>query len=244
MATTRVKFNWFLIDREAVANYIMMLDAALVGRSITVDYFHSKITKHLKSIIPVRFRKNRDVKVTANQIWIGGSYYSVWDQDKEKCIELSFAYPLFDDNLKLSKHKFTRIAYNIADTLLHEIIHMRQFRRRKFKLIPDYQSKSTKFRLRAEQEYLGCSDEIDAYSFNIACELIDKFGYDKEKIKLYLDENQKGTNRKYNSWRMYLKAFEHDHNHAIIKRVKKKVIRYLPRAHKGKPYRNKTWINR
>jgi len=41
---------------------------------------------------------------------------------------------------------------------------------------------------------------------------------------------------------MYLKAFDHDHNHPIIKKVKKKVLQYLPNAEIGKPYRNKDWI--
>jgi hypothetical protein len=131
----------------------------------------------------------------------------------------------------------------IADTILHEIIHMRQFRRRNFKELPDYASNAEKSKIREEQEYLGCSDEIDAYGFNIACELIDKFGKNKRQIVNYLNENQKGKKRRHNSWRMYLKAFEHDHNHPILQRVKKKVVRYLPAAEAGKPYRNKDWIN-
>jgi hypothetical protein len=45
---------------------------------------------------------------------------------------------------------------------------MRQFRRRNFKQLPDYASNAEKSEIREEQEYLGCKDEIDAYSFNIA----------------------------------------------------------------------------
>lgn len=244
MTASKVKFNWSLLDRETIANYVMMLLPSLVGKPISVDFFHSKITRHLKKIVPIRFKKHRDLKVTSNQVWIGGTYYSDWDQDKQKCIELLFAYPLFEDTLKITKQKFIRISYNVADTLLHEIIHMRQYRRRKFKPLPDYTSSSSRLKMRLEQEYLGNTDELDAYSFNIACELIDKFGKNKGPIVNYLNENQKGKNRRANSWRMYLKAFEHNHEHPIIKRVKKKVIRYLPRAYSGKPYRNKDWINR
>jgi hypothetical protein len=120
---------------------------------------------------------------------------------------------------------------------------MRQFRRRNFKQLPDYASNAEKSKIREEQEYLGCSDEIDAYGFNIACELMDKFGKNKKQVVNYLNENQKGKKRRHNSWRMYLKAFEHDHNHPILQRVKKKVVRYLPAAEAGKPYRNKDWIN-
>jgi asparagine synthase (glutamine-hydrolysing) len=59
---------------------------------------------------------------------------------------------------------------------------------------------------------------------------------------LEINENQKKKYRRHNSWRMYLKAFQHDHNHPIIQRVKKKDVRYLPQAYIGKPYRNKDWI--
>ena len=96
---------------------------------------------------------------------------------------------------------------------------------------------------RKEQEYLGSSDEIDAYGYNIACELLWKFRNSTDNVIKYLDEDQHGKKRNYNSWRMYLKAFNHDHEHPIIKRVKQKVVRYLPNAMYGKPYRNRDWIS-
>jgi hypothetical protein len=43
---------------------------------------------------------------------------------------------------------------------------------------------------------------------------------------------------------MYLEAFDQNHQHPIIRRLKQKVIRYFPNAIDGKPYRNKDWINR
>jgi hypothetical protein len=73
---------------------------------------------------------------------------------------------------------------------------------------------------------------------------MDKFNNDTKAVTGYLNENQKRLKRKPNSWRMYLKAFDHDHNHPIIKRVKTKVMRYLPHALAGRPYRNKDWIGR
>lgn len=154
-----------------------------------------------------------------------------------------FQYRTDEKVINLTSKRFAGMCTTIADTLLHEIIHMRQFRRRNFKQLPDYASNAEKSELREEQEYLGCSDEIDAYGFNIACELMNKFGKNNIQVVNYLNENQKSKKRRHNSWRMYLKAFEHDHNHPIIQRVKKKVVRYLPAAEVGKPYRNKDWIN-
>jgi hypothetical protein len=72
---------------------------------------------------------------------------------------------------------------------------------------------------------------------------MDKFKSDQTAVIEYLNENQKGKKRRHNSWRMYLKAFEHDHNHPILQRVKKKVVRYMAAYALGKPYRNKDWIN-
>jgi hypothetical protein len=73
---------------------------------------------------------------------------------------------------------------------------------------------------------------------------MDKFKGDEQQVIKYLSEDQKGLRRRHNSWRMYLKAFNHEHDHPIIKRVKKKVMRYVPYAELGKPYRGKDWISR
>lgn len=244
MPTPRVKFNWSTLDRETIADFVLLLAPQLVKVEVSISQFHSILTNHLKKLAPIRFKKTVSCKVEPNHVWVGGTYHSDWDQEKRKCIELMLVYPLFEEDICISKRRFTAMSYTIADTLLHEIIHMRQYRRRNFKVIPDYASTAEKSERRIEQSYLGCSDEIDAYSFNIACELYDKFHGDFDVVIQYLNENQKGTNRRHNSWRMYLTAFQHDHNHKIIKRVKQKVVRYLPFAELGKPYKNKDWINR
>jgi hypothetical protein len=120
---------------------------------------------------------------------------------------------------------------------------MRQFRRRDFKQLPDYASNAEKRDDRDQQQYLGNSDEIDAYAFNAACELVSKFPDDHNDIVKYLNVKQRKTRGKTNTWQMYLKAFDYDHDHRIIQRFKKKIIRYLPYAELGKPYRDRYWIN-
>lgn len=243
MLAPKVKFNWSILDRKTISSFVLSLASEIVNNNITIDQFHSKLTSHLKKLAPIRFKRSANYKVLSNQVWVGGTYYSDWDQEKKKCIELLFVYPQFDEHICISKKRFTGIANTIADTLLHELIHMRQYRRRKFKIIPDYASTADKSERREEQSYLGCSDEIDAYGFNIACELNEKFKGNIDDIIKYLSENQKGKQRRNNCWRMYLKAFQHDHNHPIIQRLKKKIVRYLPQAYIGKPYRNKDWIS-
>jgi hypothetical protein len=244
MATySNTTFDWSLLNRDSIAGFLYTLAPEIANQSLTVVEFHTKITKLLKKYIPVRVRRSYNIKVDPGFVFIGGTYYSGYDEDNVKCIEIVFEYRTDQKILTLSKKRFAGICINIADTMLHEVIHMRQFRRRNFKYLPDYASNAEKTKLREEQSYLGCSDEIDAYGFNIACELMDKFKSDQTAVIEYLNENQQGKNRRHNSWRMYLKAFEHDHNHPILQRVKKKVVRYMAAYSSGKPYRNKDWIN-
>ena len=241
---SRAKFDWSILDRKSLIEYFWSLYPEVIEQELTVAQFHSKLSRHIKKQLPVKISRSRDTKVGTNWVWCGGTYFSDYDKERKQCIELILVYNLFQDTVNVSRKKFRRLCYSMADTILHEIMHMRQYRRRKFKELPDYASTADRAEKREEQSYLGNSDEIDAYSFNIACELLDKFDDNPKKVINYLNENQRGLKRSHNCWRMYLKAFDHNHNHRIIQRVKKKVMRYIPHALNGKPYRNKDWINR
>jgi len=238
---SRSDFDWSSLDRDGVAGFIWMLSPKIINQRLTVDQFHGILYRHLKKYLPLRVSKTKYDKANRNTVMIGGCYYSELDQYNKICIEVSLLYNQKDGYLKLNTRKFYRICIVIADTILHEIIHMRQFRRRSFKDLPDYPSTARRASKREEQSYLGNSDEIDAYGFNIACDLIDRYKNTKHIVR-HLNIDQRNKQIRYDEWFMYLKAFDHDHNHPIIKKVKKKVLQYLPNAANGKPYRNKDWI--
>jgi hypothetical protein len=174
-------------------------------------------------------------------VYIGGAYYGDHDQDFKKCIEIVFAYNLFDNKITLGATTFKNMCRTFADTILHEIIHMRQYRRREWKELPYYLSTAERSEQRKQQEYLGCSDEVDAYSFNIACELIEKLK-DPKAVADYVARKHRRGRLKSSSLRMYLKAFDYNTAHPIIKKLKTRVISYIPNAELGKPYRNRDWI--
>lgn len=238
------KFDWSVLDRAYLYELFKSMSNEVVGRPLPISELHQIFAKNLKKYLPIRISKLNDEKVEFGYVYIGGTYYSDYDEDNRKCIEIVFSYNPFQEKIELTAKRFNRMCVLFADTMLHELIHMRQYRRRNFKILPDYASTADKASKRAEQSYLGCTDEIDAYGFNIACELLDKFKNNKTKIQKYLNDDQRNTRRRFNCWRMYLIAFDHNHQHPIIKRLKKKVVRYLPYAEIGKPYRNKDWINR
>lgn len=237
-------FNWSQLDRQTLFNITYELQDRLVGQKLSVKKFHDTVIRHLKYYFPIKGSRQHDPTVENSWVYVGGAYYSSLDEDKDTSIEISLAYNPADTHITMTSKRFYRFCIGIADTVLHEVIHMRQFRKRRFKALPGYQSTASRAEQRQEQEYLGDNDEIDAYSFNIACELHEKFNGNQKAIVNYLNENQKYTRRRQNSWRMYLKAFGHDHKHPILRRVKKRVIYYLPKAEQGRPFRSCDWISR
>lgn len=238
-----IEFDWSSLDRKYLTQLFWETSEEIVGKELPIRKVHSIISTHIKKHLPVKVSKHSDENVEFGFAYIGGCYYSSLDYDNEKCIELIISYNPFEDKLTISRHRFKQMSTLFADTILHEIIHMRQFRRREFKYLPDYASTAEKREKRDEQSYLGNSDEVDAYAFNSACELVSKFPDDHNRVVKYLNEKQSKRRGKINTWQMYLKAFDYDHDHHIIQRLKKKIIRYLPYADLGKPYRNRDWIS-
>ena len=244
MALCGSEFNWSILDRQQLYKLLWMVWPEIVDKPLTAAKIHAILAKHIKQYLPVRVSKKFDFGVDPGWVYIGGTYYSDYDQEFKKSIEVIFVYNPLDKKLCLNKSKFQRICKTFSDVVLHELIHMRQYRRREFKILPEYESNAERTEQRQEQGYLGCTDEIDAYSFNIACELIDRIGLDYPALIDYVSATHWKGRLKSNSLRMYLKAFDYNHNHRIIKRLKKKIIRYLPNAELGRPYRTTDWIDR
>lgn len=235
-------FDWSGLVRDNIRLQLYQIAPKLCNQTMSVDKFHKTFARYIKRHFPVIVSLTWDSKVKNHIAFVGGMYYSDYDAEDKKCIELCFVYNPEVEEFKITDRRFKAICTTIADTILHEVIHMRQYRRRDFRSLPNYASSASRYKTREEQEYLGGTDEIDAYGFNIACELLDKFKGDQKAVIKYLSLNQSASRTKNNSWKMYLSAFGHDHNHEIIKRVKKKVIRYLPRAEEGKPFKSYDWI--
>jgi hypothetical protein len=243
MPIAGAQFDWSMLDRNGLIQMLWQIYPEVVDKKLTPAKFKDIVAKHIKKWLPVRVSLKADPIVEIGWIYTGGTYYSYWDEEDKKCIEVVFNYNPFDEKVIITKDRFKRICRIFADVVLHEVIHMRQYRRRDFKILPDYESHADKSELREEQSYLGCTDEIDAYSFNIACELLERL-HDPKKIEEYVGKRHRRGHLLSNGLRGYLKAFEYDHNHPIIKRLKKKIIHYIPNAQLGKPYRTADWINR
>jgi hypothetical protein len=233
---SRKPFNWSLLDRQSLYSMLYRLKPSIVGKRLAVKQIQKLLSTHIKQYMPVKVVIDRDPKHDIGIIYIGGTYYADADIDGNRQIEVVFSYSTDSTTIKMSDARWIRTCNLFADTVLHEVIHMRQYRTRKFKAIPGYESTAYYARDRREQEYYGHKDEMGAFSFNIACELYDKFGDNFGAAKKYLDSNLAKRCKK-TCWHKYLKAFDWNHNHPVIRSMKKKIVRNLPYAQIGKPFK-------
>lgn len=243
MPQRRIYFDWSTVTRDYLFGILWESSVDIVGQKLPASKIFKILSSRIKhNQLPIKFSKKSSPEVEHGLLYLGGAYYSDYDRKKLPSIEVSVYYNPLDEHVCFTKTRFKNLCLLFADVILHEIIHMRQYRRRKFKSIPDYESYAENDQIRKDQEYFGCKDEIDAYGFNIACELLDKFKTEEEVIN-YLGKQHRKGRLKSNCLRLYLKAFTYDNNHPIIRRLKKRITRYLSNARLGKPYKSPDWIN-
>ena len=192
--------------------------------------------------MPVSIKKwQYDAKQDRGFPYIGGSYDSV--QDKKggrRFVEVVLSYHLHDQEVKITEYRWKRLCSLFADTILHEMVHMRQYRSRNFKDIPGYESTAEYHKQRQDQEYYGHRDEMGAFAFNIACEMIDKFGHDPRAIRNYMDTVSRRV--KKGTYSRFLKTFDYDHDHVKVRQMKQKVLKQLEYAAIGRPFKTTTHL--
>lgn len=159
----------------------------------------------------------RDSNLNPEVFYANGYYDPEDDKNQECCIELVITHNFPKDHVWYPEHS-TELLIQIFDTVVHELKHQRQYRKRKFKV--------GVLRDDNHKEYLSDPDEIDAYSISIAIELSRSLG--KTRALRYL-QNVDTLSRfklRHNfvspSLSMYYGEFNNP-NHPVIIRLTKKV---------------------
>ena len=154
--------------------------------------------------------------------------YDPWDDEDELDpyrIELLFN-PKDKNGVKFSQDALEEIKHRLLDALEHEMIHSLQYQKRDFKQQRGYRSKNR------EQEYLGNQDEIEAFAKNISSELLRHA--DKEQaidmlrsVKNTTELRDKIGNLLSPNLVGYLRAWDFNTRHPVIKKLLKKVYNYI-----------------
>jgi hypothetical protein len=235
-------FDWSALDRNKLCDILNGVRKHVVGRKLLIEELHKILANQIRKNLPVRVKLIRTSEQEHGIVYIGGCYYGDQDEEYEtRYVEIILSYFIWDEYLTITQHRWRRMCEVFADTVLHEIIHIRQYRTRKWKNISGYCSSAELANQRKNQNYYGHPDEIGAYAFNIACELYSRFGNNRLLSMKYLNSNQ-AVKHKTSTFLRYLHTFNMDHTHKVIKRLKKKVMYYLPYAKLGKPFKTSNFL--
>ena len=232
-------YNWSQLTRASLYEMLHKAGKDVIGKTLTPKEFKARITAGL-SHLPVRIRVIKHVISESKIVYIGGCYYPTDDEAGKTPIEIHFHYYPMDRVIALSAAKWRRVCMLFADTMLHEIIHMKQFRSKNFVGAADYQSTSPIKEQKKLQSYYGNPDEIEAFAFNIACELYAKFG-SKEKVIECVNSNNL-LHGKRGTALTYLVTFDFDFEHPVIKKLKKMILKSLDGAIRGKPFKASKYL--
>jgi len=173
------------------------------------------IRKGIK-IPQVRLYTRRSPVVDFDTVSIGGLYDNYLDREGEPCIELSIVYHPDQQHIDLAKLNWGQVCFDVAECVGHEFVHREQHQRKK--RVRKYKSQDTDSAKREEQEYLGASDEIEAYGFTIAAELAERhncFELDQDKLNEVL------------MYKVYSSTFDTDQS--VVLKLHKQISKYLRR---------------
>jgi hypothetical protein len=169
------------------------------------------------SNIDIKLTTTRDKTLNEDCVYVNGYYDPEDDKEHECAIELIIVHN-FPKELVWYPNHSTLILTQIFDTVVHELRHQRQYRKRKFKVGPE--------RGQGHKEYLADPDEVDAYSISIATELVRSLG--RTRALRYLHNIDTLSRFKLNKQfvspclGMYVGEFSNPRN-PIIKKLTKKI---------------------
>lgn len=140
------------------------------------------------------------------------------------CSKERIFYTLCDEDL--DRDIWYGLVFDILTVLGHEFVHLHQFRRRHFKPGKEYHSREKSLPKRAQQEYLGIPDEIDAYAYSAAAQMAYVL---PNQIEVYQTP----------VYEWYRTAF--NKNHSIINLLERKTNKYykLLKRQYNETYRNR-----
>ena len=203
----------------------------LINRKITPRNLVKSLGKHLNRYHPVRVKLYQGAvgALELGEFTIGAEYDPNLDEQKKKQFIIDFIlnWPKSTPML-VTADLADRMTIELLETLVHEYEHQRQFRTRRYRSHRNnYYSDSKDLRIKADQEYLGDPDEIDAYAANIAA-------------RYYILHHKLNTVNKIDSsdLKQYYKAFgrQHEITKLLLKKVKAN-IKYLKENDNGKNQR-------
>jgi hypothetical protein len=212
-------------DRNELLYILEEMRQYTVGQFLTGE----EIVMGMAEFVGERFRVDvshaESPEVEQNDIDFNAYYDSGLDEFGDVSIEIYFITNPYNEFIILDNEGFDVIVRRLADSIIHEMIHMKQSRSRDFLEVDDMAYTQVEDERLEAMLYLGNADEIYAYAHNIAYELLDK-GDLKTCLKKLETPSKLKLEDSSNLW-AYLHTFYNDPDHPVIKRLIKRVYKNL-----------------
>lgn len=138
-----------------------------------------QIFRNIKKAIPFEeciFCSVETLSLPSGKFNVSGLYDPDQDEQGRPPITIEIAFPknvkfTFNES-DLRRDHWAELCIDLASTLGHEFVHLQQFRNRNYSWTRPYKSSNGNLKLKEAEEYYGDSDEIGAYAFMAAAELI------------------------------------------------------------------------
>ena len=164
------------------------------------------------------FCTRRDPVVDPDMVLVSGAYDSYNDQDDLPSIEITLNYNPEQIYYFTNVVDWERFSFDLSECVCHELVHQQQHRAQQRQR--GYRSRHTDVLLKEEQEYLGSSEEIEAYGFSIAAESVT---FDKPYTECTM-------------YQVYQSTFFEDHS--VVTKLEKHIRKYLKNMEFDNGYQN------
>jgi hypothetical protein len=209
-----------LPTREQVREICQQLEPKVVDQVFLINDLVDLIGRFVSRKFRVSTLHAQAFEVELTELNINAFYDPERDERGKNSVELVLVTNPNDRHLILDQTLWNLFVNRLADSLAHELIHMRQARARDFLFVESRAYREME--IDENLSYLSDLDEIDAYAYNIATELREN----ANPLSRLANPAAVSVNDSINLW-AYLQAFSKDLKNPAIKRLLKKVYKHL-----------------
>ena len=203
----------------------------IVGKSITPPNLAKAVQKSVERTFGVEVTFKYVTALKDGDMSANAYYDQEADLEGDPAVEVELLFsPENKKGMDIDNVGFDELSAHMAKVIAHELLHKSQATSRGFVKPRPFKVSGTGAGTR-EQEYLGKSDEIDAYGHNIAVELLKNYGSRKDSLTALRNFVRIPPDKSPDMF-AYLVAFGMDKNHPVLKKLVKKVILFLKELEK------------
>lgn len=214
------------INQRNLAREMQKLETFLKGSTRS----KTEIVKLVKKILKpygVYIETQLSPSVPSNEIYITAYFDPDLDEEDEPSVEIVLMFNPSDKKVTMSSSAVKETVNSIVKAIAHEILHRAQYRKRDYVDNRKYTKGKT-----PDQKYYGNTDEIEAFSHNIATEILQYTGYDFTKARSLMRNYKKVSSARLSNGNLmspdfynYVKEF--GVNHSVVKRLVKRIVHFI-----------------